>query len=268
MVAIGNLEIIGTINTANIDAGLNRIRGGLQSISDSVKPVLADLTRMSGFLSKMSTAFLGLSVVGVGFFAALARNAPALAGSLASIQVSMGELGRSVGRVLKPSFDLASSSFKSFVNFFKENEQFFKDFTTNTIGDLITTIKVLGDVWRDFSNIKIPVLDVTIGEGLKFLITTFGAELIAGLVTAKFFGGGAGLAAAGVTSVSKSESEGLGGATIGAATGFAAGIPFSAFGGPIIGASIGALIGRAFDIFSRDKDRKADLMNQSDEAYG
>ena len=117
MVEVGNLEIVGTINTSAIDAGLNRMRGALQQVSDSTKPVLTDLTRMTKSLSNISFAFIGLSGVGVGLFAALARNAPALASAFAKIQVLTGELGRSIGRALKPAFDVASEAFGSFVGF-------------------------------------------------------------------------------------------------------------------------------------------------------
>ena len=116
MVEVGQLEIVGTIDTANIDAGLLRIRGSLRQVSDSTKPLQSDLGRMSNTLGKMSLAFVGLGAVGIGLFSSLARDAPALAGAFARADVATGKLKRTLGREFKDAADSAVGSFERLVS--------------------------------------------------------------------------------------------------------------------------------------------------------
>lgn len=116
MVNVGALEIVGTINTAQIDAGLSRIRISLERVSDSTKPVQADFNRISGTLGKMSLAMVGLGAVGVGLFSSLARDAPALAGAFARAEVATGKLKRALGREFKEAAEIGVSAFEKLVN--------------------------------------------------------------------------------------------------------------------------------------------------------
>jgi len=116
MVEIGNLEIVGTIDTAQIDAGLLRMRGSLRQVSDSTKPVQADFDRIAGSLGKMSLAFVGLGAVGVGLFASLSRDAPALAGAFARASVATAELKRSLGREFQGAADASVGAFERLVD--------------------------------------------------------------------------------------------------------------------------------------------------------
>ena len=65
----------------------------------------ADFERMSNVGTKLNKLFLGMATVGAGAMVALAKGAPAVAGSMAKIKVKSGELMRSLGQALRPAFD-------------------------------------------------------------------------------------------------------------------------------------------------------------------
>ena len=98
MVEVGELEIAGTMNTAEIDAGLNRIRTSLEKTSDATKPVQADMERITKGVSRSSLAFVGLGVAGFTALKGLSQDAPALAGAFSRIDVATGQIKRSLGR--------------------------------------------------------------------------------------------------------------------------------------------------------------------------
>ena len=240
MVEVGKLEIAGTINTAQIDAGVNRIRGGMKSISDSSKPVHGDLVRISSLLGKMSLAFVGLGLAGTGMMTTLAKGSPAVAGAMAKIKVKTGELSRSLGRTLKPAFDFAADTFSSFV-----------DSVENAEGPLGWFVSTVIEGWRDamgglaqkLNDVKSgleklreksPIIDKLfklVGSMGKGAVKLLGPEITAGLIGA---GGGA-----------------LAGAGVGAAIG-AFGGPIGALGGAGIGALIGGLGAAGLVGFGRD----------------
>lgn len=248
MVNVGNLEIVGTINTAQIDAGLTRIRGSLRATSDSTKPVQADLTRMTNSLNKMSTAFIGLAIGGVGFFAGLARSAPAVAGAMAKIQVSMGELGRSLGVALKPQFE-----------FFADKLQDISDFVQahpDLVGDLTTSVLVLGGA---LAGVKF----FQFATGVNLLVLGFSALAgVLGLPVWLTVLGTLAVIAFTVFNITKSLRE-FGEFRVEGS------IPTGPLGLPSIEKTfIFYFMGKIFDAFSREKDRSSELMSYADQSYG
>ncbi len=102
MVEDGGIVIGGTINTAEIDAGLNRIRSLLEKTSDATKPVQADLERISGGIKKAAIGFGGFAAAGLGAFGAL-RDQPAFAGPSARIDVATDRIKRDLASTLQPA---------------------------------------------------------------------------------------------------------------------------------------------------------------------
>ncbi len=255
MVEAGQISIGGDIDTQGIETGLGRIEQGFEALVNAGRSVNADFVRMNQQTQRLQRSFKILSVVGPTAMVGIAKNAPAVSGAIAKMAISFGKLSRTLGMALKPAFDIVAESFQSFVGWVEENRGTINEFATNTIGGLTLGIETLAEIWGSFASIGIPTLDITIGEGLKWLVNTFGAELIAGLIAAKFGGPVVGVAAAGIVAVGRSESEGLGGATIGGATGAALGTVFGP-AGIVAGFGIGALIGRFFSSLLSKRNRK------------
>lgn len=255
MTEVGSLQIGGSIDTSNIERGLTRVETGFKNVGAVGKGVNSDFKRMNQQASRLSKLFGKIAIVGAGAMVAIAKGSPAVAGAMAKMSISMGKLSRTLGEALRPAFEMASEALQGFVGWIQEHQGFISAFASDVVGGLTVAVQSLSTAWGDLMNIGIPLLDIKIGEGLQYLITTFGAELISGLIAKKFLGGPAGIAAAGVVSVVKSEAEGRGAATILGLTGGALGSP----AGPVgiaIGFGIGALIGRGIDLFMGKQDRK------------
>jgi hypothetical protein len=102
---VGSLEIIGTIDVANIKHGLSQVKSGLESAKESAKSAFGD---MEGLMSTLSG--IGLKLVGIGVAASaaiigLASMGPAVAPSMARMQVSMFEVTRTLSEALAPAFE-------------------------------------------------------------------------------------------------------------------------------------------------------------------
>lgn len=250
------MQIGGSIDTTNIERGLTRIETGFKGVESVGKGVNADFERINQQAIRLGKAMGALAIAGGTAMIAMAKGSPAVAGAMAKIGVTMGKLSRTLGEALSPAFNMASESLQRFLGWIENNKESISSFATDVIGGLTTSVSLLGSAWGGLMGIQIPIFDVTIGEGLKWLTKTFGAELISGLVVGKFLGGPAGLAAAGAVSVIKSEEEGRGWATVGGLTGAALGSPFGP-GGIGLGFGAGALIGRGIDLYLSKQDRKS-----------
>ncbi len=159
MVEVGTLEIGGTINTQDLERGLARIRQGFDMIDSKAGGVNADFERMAKTGKSLNKFFIGMAVAGGAAMFAIAKNAPAVAGSMAQIKVESGKLERSLGRGLAPIFDLAADAFGGFVGIIQENEGVISGFsaifsegvrenwreTANVFGFLGDKIKELGN---------------------------------------------------------------------------------------------------------------------------
>lgn len=229
----------------------------MQVISDSTKPVQSDLTRMTGSLNKMSNVFIGLATVGVGFFAGLARTAPAVAGAMAKIQVSMGELGRALGVALKPQFEFFADQLRKVSDFVKANP--------DLVGNITTGILLFGGALAGIKFFSFITGVNLLAVGFSALAGVLGLPVwITALVTL----GAIALVVKNISDITKA-TGGRGGGTTASivSTLEASGTGTSAsriFGN----LSIGGMIARLFDAFSKEKDRSSDLMSYQNQSYG
>ena len=120
--AVGALEIVGTIDIANIKTGLSQVKSGLDSAKESAKATLGDMEGLGKALAGIGTKLIGIGVAAVSALIGLAAISPAVAPAMARLEFSFFELSRTVGDALAPAFDKAADAFQGFVEFMNSPE--------------------------------------------------------------------------------------------------------------------------------------------------
>lgn len=121
MVEVGSIEVAGSIQTDSIDVGLRRIETGMKNVSDSSKGVQADFTRISIIGGNLIKGMGTLAIAGTGAMIAMAKGAPAVAGSMARINLSMLKLKMSAGEALQPLFEEGANALEKLVRYVDAN---------------------------------------------------------------------------------------------------------------------------------------------------
>ena len=115
MVEVGSVSIKGTINTSDIERGFARMELSLGSVKGKAEGFTADLDRMDTITRRLSMGLIGVGIAGATGMIALAKDAPAVAGSMAEIEVSTQRLSRALGVELAPAFAVITSLYSEFV---------------------------------------------------------------------------------------------------------------------------------------------------------
>ena len=190
MVEIGNLEIGGSIQTAEIERGMKRIDSGLKGIASSGKAVGADFERIAVKGKRMAKIFGTMAIAGTAALTGWVKGTPAVAGSMAKINLSLLKLKMSAGEALAPVFEKAANGLNKLSNWANEHPDLF--------GGIVTGITTLG----------IAAAALKVGGWIRNIFEGFWGVLkkIAGFVlpkiptsTATGAGAGAGAAGAGLT---------------------------------------------------------------------
>jgi len=152
LVEVGSIEIGGKINTSEIERGQKRIERGFNEISNKGKSVGSDFERISTQGKRLVTIFGGLAIAGTGAMLGLAKGAPAVAGSMAKIQVAMLKLKMAAGEALKPTFDAAANSLDKLSNWVDANPNLFRGIINSMMAAaaVATIYSVGGWVYRAF----------------------------------------------------------------------------------------------------------------------
>jgi uncharacterized membrane protein YeaQ/YmgE (transglycosylase-associated protein family) len=193
MVEVGSLEIGGSINTTEIESGLYRIESGFDNISAKTDGINADFERMAQTGMFLNKTFLGMAALGTTAIIALTKGSPAVASSMAQMQVSAGELQRKLGEALAPAFELVSEAFQDFVGWVSDHQEGISYFSETIIGGLIGALSGVHQAWswitdniNDFM-VKIGI-DWDLGSIGNYLLEHFGPEMVAGLIGASVGG--------------------------------------------------------------------------------
>ena len=208
MVEVGNLEIGGSIQTAEIERGLTRIDKGLKGVAEKGKSVGSDFERIAAKGKRMTTIFGAMAVAGTAALTAWVKDTPAVAGSMAKINLSLLKLKMSAGEALAPVFESAANGLNKLSNWANEHPNLFAGVVKSVIGVGIATtaIKVGGwvfNAWKGFFGLFKGMSTwtgwKTIGTFIGNLATKFGGFLkkVPGALARFFTGGGAEAAAVG-----------------------------------------------------------------------
>jgi hypothetical protein len=153
MVEVGSLQIGGSIHTADIERGMTRIETGFKDVSRAGKSVEGDFERIAARSGRLVTILGGLAIAGTTAMVGLAKDAPAVAGSMAKIDLAMMKLKHAAGRALKPAFDFAADALNRLANWVNEHPDLFGGIVASIGGLAAATgiIKVGGWVYGAFS---------------------------------------------------------------------------------------------------------------------
>jgi len=106
VVTVGSLMVQGVFKAGSLLTGLGSMVGKLKGAQQEGKSTSTEMKRMTGHAHMLRNA---LAMIGVGGFAALLMQTPALAGGLVKIKNEMMLMANIVGRLLKPSLDAVAT---------------------------------------------------------------------------------------------------------------------------------------------------------------
>lgn len=116
MVEAGELKLIGTLDTTDIERGQRRVQVGFDNVEQKTKASVSGFDNLGGSATKLIGAFAAIGTVGVGAISALALKSPQAAGALASMRASTQQLSIELGEQLSPTIDNVASAYANFVD--------------------------------------------------------------------------------------------------------------------------------------------------------
>lgn len=100
----GTLEIDASLNSGNLDAGINRSKQKLKELGDTANSVDVETGKLGKTLGGIGRLAAVGATAAAGFFGVVAAKAPATAASRARINVSVGKIIRGTGEKIAPAF--------------------------------------------------------------------------------------------------------------------------------------------------------------------
>lgn len=267
------MQIGGSIDTANIERGLNRVETGFKGVEAVGKGVSSDFERMNQQAVRLGKTMGVLALAGGASMIAIAKGSPAVAGAMAMIKVTAGKLSRTLGEMLRPAFNAVSESFQGFVGWIDKHKGSINSFVVNQLDRMSGALEGIKSVWSD---IVTGTSNITKSVGIDFDITAAGSSIIKNLslpaiagIASKFAAGKLGMAgpigvgAFGLTAMATGDKW----TQIGGLTGVAMGMPFGP-AGMAIGVGAGAGIGMLVDAILAGLNRKNQTLSSPDHSVG
>lgn len=260
MVDVGELRIVGTIDTSNVAQGLQSMKQGLDSAKSSARSTFGDMKNLGSSIKEIGSGMLKVGGIVGGTMLGLAAFSPAVAPSLARMKTEFSAMGRTIGEEFQPLFDYAADKFSEFTTWLSSDEG---RGVLSTISDVV---KILADnfislgtaITNIAKNVKITI-DAVFGDGtaakiIKWIAENLGLGIAAGLIVGSRAGPLAGVVTGlGVTATqhltekdNNLTSKILGYGSVGAGVGALAGAPAGGIGalpGGLIGGGVGILAG-------------------------
>lgn len=112
---VGQLQLIGTLDTTDIERGQRRIEVGFDNVEQRTRGTTGSMSGLARVSSSLLTTFVGLGTVGVGALTALGLRSPQVAGSMASIRNSTRQLSFAMGDELAPVMERVAGLYEDFV---------------------------------------------------------------------------------------------------------------------------------------------------------
>lgn len=135
MVEAGQLQLIGTLDTTDIERGQRKIQVGFDNVQAKTDSSVGSLSSLAGVSKGLLTTFAGLGAVAGGALIGIAANSPQAAASIARIKAQSQQLSFAVGEELAPAFERAADLYANFVD------------SASTDGTLInTTLETFGNL--------------------------------------------------------------------------------------------------------------------------
>lgn len=116
MVEAGQLQLIGTLDTTDIERGQRKIQVGFDNVQAKTDSSVGSLSSLAGVSKGLLTTFAGLGTVAGGALIGIATNSPQTAASMARIKAQSQQLSFAVGEELAPAFEDAADLYAKFVD--------------------------------------------------------------------------------------------------------------------------------------------------------
>ena len=102
---VGNISIVGKLDVSSITDSLSQLNNSLGKTKDIAKNSFGDIENLSKGLSGIATGLTGIGIAAGTALIGLAAAGPYTAGAIARMNVSMGEMERTVSSALAPAFE-------------------------------------------------------------------------------------------------------------------------------------------------------------------
>lgn len=253
------------MDTQSIQDSVRTLNSSIDQLGDKFDSLNSDMVRTESSSKGISKSFIGIGAASLGLFA-IAKNAPAVSGAMADMQVSMMGISFALGESLAPAFDSAAEGMSEFSKWLNDNEDLVSSVGFAISDVLVLSIDSLTGAWATLESLGIPT-------GLKWLLDNFGPEIALGLIGGKVGGlPGAAVGFAGgavISDIAAGEEALLGEslAAVGIIGGAVAG-PLGSVAGGALGYGVGEIIEELISLIIGSKNQnstnKSISMNQSD----
>lgn len=187
MVEAGNLTLVGTLDTTDIERGQRKIQVGFDNVEAKTSGTVQQFDKLGKSSSDILSTFVGLGTAGVGALTALGFTAPAVAKDLADMKITMTNLGMAIGEIIQPAVEFLSDKFSDLQEFIEENKDTIQTFVTEGIEqmeDAIDGVQKVWDFFKDsFNNLSATIsLNLEMDELLKKLVSDYGLGAAAAII--------------------------------------------------------------------------------------
>lgn len=116
MVEAGQLQLIGTLDTTDIERGQRKIQVGFDNVQAKTDSSVGSLSSLAGVSKGLLATFAGLGAVAGTSIIGIAANSPQAAASIARIKAQSQQLSFAIGEELAPAFEKAADLYAKFVD--------------------------------------------------------------------------------------------------------------------------------------------------------
>ncbi len=190
---IGEMQVGLSLDESSFTQSMNSLERSIDELTGKFDSLNADTTRTEKGLSKLSKSFAILGTIGTTALIGIAKNAPATAGAMASMEVSAFRLKNAVGEALSDEFDTFANILTKFTDWVEDNPDTFSSLIKG-----ITGVGLAFAGWKVISGIVIGVTSAVNGltKAWSFIKGSFLGRMFSGITN--FFTGGAGQVGAGI----------------------------------------------------------------------
>ncbi len=104
MPEVASMNIKGGLDTSDMERGFMRVRQGFDNVSAKAKSVISDLSQMNIQGIRLASSLAKIGVTAATALGILVKNTPAVAASMARMNVTWEKMKRTLGEALAPAF--------------------------------------------------------------------------------------------------------------------------------------------------------------------
>ena len=113
---IGEMQVGLSLDESSFTQSMNSLERSMDELGGKFDGINADTKRAEMSIGGLGKQFALLGLAGVTGLTAIAKNTPAVTGSMASIGISVMRIKNQIGEEMAPAFDKAAEGFENFAN--------------------------------------------------------------------------------------------------------------------------------------------------------